>query len=56
LIVCDGRMPVVRASLGSLGNSPNNPTSPFLTSELDMFKTPGSSCWSLKDGLPLSSF
>jgi hypothetical protein len=27
---------VVRASVGSLGNSPNNPTSPFLTSELDM--------------------
>jgi hypothetical protein len=36
LIVCDGRMPLVRASLDSLANSPNNPTSPFLKSELDI--------------------
>src|SRR5580700_5658027 len=46
-MACDGRMPVVRSSFPAAGNSPNNPTSPFLTSELDMIQH--SKCyWSLK--------
>src|SRR5580700_10797698 len=46
-MACDGRMPVVRSSFPAAGDSPNNPTSPFLTSELDMIQH--SKCyWSLK--------